>query len=381
MSVTSPNLEAIGIRVPPDSQIKPGYYVGLDVGSKTTAICVLDATGLICATIEVETQPEAISEALKPFRRRLRRIGHEAGYLSNWLSKSLLKLGLPVVSLEAGNARAALKAQRNKTDQTDAEGLAHLVRTGWYKDVHAKSDLSQKRRMLLKFRLMLMRKFHDIDKSIRSSLRDVGIDIGRSNRADFEAKVRNATAADEMLSAVTATMLDARRSIWNQFVRLESIVIEMVEADENCRLLLSVPGVGPVTALCYVSTIDDPSRFRRSRDVGAYLGLTPRRVQTGISKDYNLGISRAGDRQLRSLLWLSASSLLSNCKGDDRLQLWGRKLAASKGRRKACLAVARRMSVIMHAMLVSGRNYEGDGETSPGDTKRRLRSLRYQLLV
>lgn len=335
-------------------------FAGLDVSIEETAICVVDAMGEVLATESVATDGEAIAVALKPFAGRLKRIGHEAGALSPWLQPALKQAGLPAVCLETRHVRAAMSAQRNKTDATDALGLAHIVRTGWFRTAHIKTESCYRVRLLLVQRRNLKRKFLDLENTIRHSLKSFGVRLSRVGRGGFDAAVREATAADPLSSALMDCMLRARAALWDEYVKLHRLVVGIVARDELCRRFLEIPGVGPVTALTFASAIDDPARFKRSRDVAAYFGLTSKRWQSGSSIDVQGRISKAGDPDVRRALYEAASAMLTRFKGRDRVKNWGMKLAKSKCHAKANVAVARKLAVIMHAMWRDGTRYLGD---------------------
>jgi transposase len=333
------------------------YFAGLDVSMKETSICVIDGKGEIVAETTSATDPEAIGAVLKGFADRLRRVGHEAGALSPWLHRALRKRGLPVFCLETRHVHAALKAQRNKTYRNDARGIAQLVRSGWFKPVHVKSEESYRLRLLLGHRRVLKRKFLDIENEIRHSLKVFGVRLGSVSRGEFEAKVRDATAADPMLAAMTEVMLRARAALWEEFKRLHNLLVHIVGRDLVSRRLMSVPGVGPVVALAFRTAIDDPSRFARSRDVGAYFGLTPRRYQSGTSIDWDGRISRQGDKEVRTALYEAASGLLTRSQKWSVLKAWGMKIKRQRGHRKAVVAVARKLAVILHSMWRDGTEF------------------------
>ena len=179
------------------------YFVSLDVGVEDTALCVVDGEGGVLLQCEVPTDPQAIAEAVRPYRKNLRRAGHEAGALSPWLQAELLALGLPVLCVEARHAKAAMSAQRNKTDAADALGLAHIMRTGWFKRAHMKAEGTYRLRLLLTHRRNLKRKFLDIENAIRHSLKTFGIRIKGTGRAGFEKRIRE----------LIGTMLDARAGL------------------------------------------------------------------------------------------------------------------------------------------------------------------------
>ena len=249
------------------------YFAGLDVATEETSICVIDGAGSIVLEAAVATEPEAICKALRKHLPRLRRVGHEAGSLSPWLQTELTKLGLPAVCLEARHTRAALAAQRNKTDRADARGIAHIMRTGWFRQVHVKSRDSYRLRLLLNQRSNLKRKFLDIENAIRHSIKAFGIKVGRVSRGQFEARVRDLVADDPLIAGLTDCMLRARAALWQEYLRLHQVVVAMVARDETCARFMRIPGVGPISALAFKTAVDDPRRFRRSRTVGAYLGL------------------------------------------------------------------------------------------------------------
>jgi transposase len=333
------------------------YFAGLDVSMKETSICVVDAKGVVMEQTAVPTEPEAIAEALAAYGKSLKRVGHEAGALSPWLHSALLKLKLPVACLETRHVRAAMAAQRNKTDATDALALAHIVRTGWFRTVYVKSDASYRLRLLLLQRRNLKRKYLDIENSIRHSLKVFGMRVGRVGRLKFEARIRELIGDDRMILAMIEPMLKVREVMWEQYGRLHKLLVQIVGRDELCRRYLHIPGVGPVTALAFKTAMDDPTRFKSSKLVGAYFGLTPRRWQSGTSVDSPGHISKQGDNDVRHTLYEAASCLLVRFTGWSALKAWGMKIAKARGHKKALVAVARKLAIIMHAMWKNGSEY------------------------
>lgn len=202
----------------------------------------------------------------------------------------------------------------------------------------------------------LKRKFLDIENSVRHSLKAFGIRVKNTGRGGFEAAVREAVAGDKLTRELMEAILMARAALWKQY----GIVMNFVARNELCRRFMAIPGVGPVTALSFMTTIDDPSRFRRSRDVAAYFGLTSRRWQSGSSIDVQGRISKAGDPDVRRALYEAASAMLSRFKGKDKVKAWGQSLAKRSCHHKAAVAVARKLAVIMHAMWSDGTIYMGD---------------------
>jgi len=334
------------------------YFAGLDVSIDETAVCVVDGDGAVHLETSVPTDPGHLAKALKPYKRSLKRVGHEAGALAPWLHPALLALGVPAVCVEARHARAAMAAQRNKTDRADALGLAHLIRTGWYKTAHMKAESTYRLRLVLTHRRNLKRKFLDIENAIRHSLKSFGIRIKKTGRVGFEAKVREATRDDPLTAELIDVMLAARAALWKQYCHLHSLVVKVTRSHEVCRQFMEIPGIGPVTALSFLTGVDDPARFKRSRDVGAYFGLTTRRVQSGSSIDFKGRISKAGDGDVRRALYGAASAMLTRFKGKSALKSWGLSIEKRRGHKKALVAVARKLAVILHAMWRDGTFYD-----------------------
>jgi transposase len=333
------------------------YFAGLDVAMEETAICVIDREGKVVLETSVMTDPDAIAKVLKPYVSKLRRVGHEAGSLSPWLQVELKQRGVPAICLEAWHARAALSAMRNKTDKADARGIAHIMRTGWFREVNVKSDESYRLRLLLTQRRNLKRKFLDIENAIRHSIKTFGLRVGQVSRGQFEARVREIVADDPLIAGLTDCMLRARAALWQEYVRLHKVVVAFVRHDELCRRFMRIPGVGPISALAFKTAIDDPHRFRQAKTVGAYLGLTSRRWQSGTSIDVKGRISKAGDGDVRHALYEAANIMLTRFRGFNSLKAWGLKVAKARGHKRACVAVARKLAVIMLAMWRDGSEF------------------------
>lgn len=285
--------------------------------------------------------------------------------MSPRLHPELLKLGLPAICLETQHVRAAMSAQRNKTDEKDALGIAHIMRTGWFRAAHVKTESCYRMRLLLTHRRNLERKFLDLENAIRSRASESS--SGGTSRGKFDQAVRAAVADTPLSSELMGAMLSARAVLWKRYCRLHDLVVKMVAQSELCRRFLAILGVGPVTALSFMTAIDDPSRFRRSRDVAAYFGLTSRRWQSDTSIDVQGRISKAGDADMRRALYEAASGLMTRFKGKDKVKTWGQQIAKRSCHRKAVVAVARKLAVIMHAMWSDGTFYVGDHKASEAD--------------
>ena len=282
--------------------------------------------------------------------------------------------------LETLHVRAALRAQRNKTDKTDALGIAHLMRTGWFRKAHIKSEACYRLRLLLTHRRNLKRKFLDLENAVRHSLKAFGIRLNRVGRGGFARAVRETVAGDALVSELIDAMLNARAALWKEYCRLHDLVVKLVASHELCRRFMQIPGVGPVAALSFMTAIDDPSRFRRSRDVAAYFGLTSRRWQSGASIDVQGRISKAGDGDVRRALYEAASALLTRYKKKDKVKSWGLAIRKRSSHRKATVAVARKLAVIMHAMWIDGTFYCGDPDAPKADVTARTAAKERKLL-
>jgi transposase len=285
------------------------YFAGLDVSVKDTSICIVDDTGKIVREVKVASEPDALLQVLRNPAYRFRRIGLEAGPLSQWLFSALAEAGLPVICVETRHMRAVLKAQINKTDRNDARGIAQMMRAGLYRPVHVKTLRSQKLRMLLVHRKLLQSKSIAIENDLRGTLRNFGLKVGVAGTAKFEARIKELVENLPDLAALVEPLLVVRRVLREQIAVLHRRLLAIVRNDEVCRRLMTTPGVGPVVALTYRATIDVPARFRNSRAVGAVMGLTPCKYQSGQS-DRTGAISKCGDEMLRVMLYEAAQILL-----------------------------------------------------------------------
>ena len=325
------------------------YFVGLDVSLEETAICVVDESGTILREGKAESEPEAIVTWLKSINVSMERLGLEAGPLSPWLCGELQAAGLPAVCIETRRMKGATAAMAVKTDRNDARAIAQAMRVGWFTAVHIKTTESQELRLLLANRKMLLRSRIALENEIRGTLKAFGLKIGRVSTLTFEARAIELTANRSPLQAMVRPMLTARQALQLQYQALHALVLKAVRSNQVCRRLLTVPGVGAVTALVFATAIDDPARFIRSRDVGAHLGLTPRKYASG-EIDRNGTISKSGDRLAREALFVAAHSLLTRVTRWSALKAWGMAVAKRRGLRRATVAVARKLAVILHRM-------------------------------
>jgi len=331
-------------------------YVGLDVSQKTTAICVVDAAGRRLWRGQCASVPERIEQTVRRQAGDDARIGIETGPMTPWLVHELRGRGLEVACLDARHARAALKMQLNKTDQNDAEGLAQIMRTGWYRSVHVKSMEAHRARALLGARTQLVGMTTRLSNHIRGVLKTFGMLPGTMRGLPFERRVEALLADRSDVAPIVRPMLAAWRQLREQIATFDKVVRVLVRASPTCRLLMSVPGIGAVSVLAYVSTAEDPGRFARSRTIGAHLGLTPRQYQSG-EVDRSGRISRCGDTLARTLLYEAAVVILHRVKRASSLKDWALAIAKRSGMGKARVALARKLSVILHSVWRSGEPF------------------------
>ncbi|MFO1037823.1 MAG: IS110 family transposase [Geminicoccaceae bacterium] len=327
------------------------HVAGLDVSLETTTICVIDGQGRIVLESSVATDPDLIAAVLAPHALRLVRL--EAGPMSEWLHTGLAQHGLETVVMETRQVRAALKASQVKTDRRDACGIAHLLRMGWFRPVHVKTVSGRERRVLLGARDTLVRRTRDLDNSVRGLLRSFGLRPPRLLRGRWSDAVRQLIAAHPMLATAIEPILVAR----DKLARLDRLVRDQARDDAVCRRLTTVPGVGAIVALSYVVAIDDPTRFARSRAVGPVLGLTPSRYQSGAT-DRPGTITKAGDARARVALFEAAHVMMIRVAGWFPLKAWAMRVAARRGAKRAKVALARRLAVILHRMWVDGTDFQ-----------------------
>jgi transposase len=339
------------------------YFAGLDVSVKDTSVCIVDDAGRIKREVKVASEPDALLQVLRSAGHQFKRIGLEAGPLSQWLFSALAEAGLPVICVETRHMRAVLKAQINKTDRNDARGIAQMMRVGLYRPVHVKTLRSQKLRVLLTHRKLLQAKAIAVENDLRATLRNFGLKIGMVGTIKFEARIKELVDNFADLAALVEPLLTVRRVLREQISILHRRVVAAVRNDEVCRRLMTVPGVGPVVALTYRATVDVPARFRKSKSVGAVFGLTPARDQSGES-DRPGAISRCGDEMIRTTLYEAAQVMLLRSAKWSWLKAWAMKIARHRGMKKAIVALARRLAVIMHRIWIDGTEFRWTREAA-----------------
>jgi transposase len=324
------------------------------VSLECSSVCVVDGNGKIVREGKVASDPVALIEWFSALGVRLARIGLEAGPQSQWLFMALQKAGLAIELLETRHVRNAFKTMPVKTDRTDARGIAELVRLGWFRPVHCKSMEAQETRAMLTARKLIQSKLHDVEMSLRGLLRNFGLKVGKSTARDFPFRIRELVAGHPNLESLAEAMLRVREVLRCEFNGFEKRVRMMARQSPRAQLLMSTPGVGAIVSLTYAAAIDDPARFTSSKKVGAHFGLTPKKYQSG-EIDYTGRISKIGDSGVRTVLYEAAHIILTRpVKGCSKLKSWAMRIAKRAGMSKAKVALARKLAVIMHRMLVDG---------------------------
>jgi len=337
------------------------HFAGLDVSVKETSVCIVDDSGRIVREVKLASEPEDLLQVLASPTYHFKRIGLEAGPLSQWLFSALADADLPVICVETRHMRAALQAQINKTDRNDARGIAQMMRAGLYRSVHVKTLRSQKLRMLLTHRKLLQSKAIAIDNDLRGTLRNFGLKVGVVGTAKFEARIKELVENLPDLAVLVEPMLSVRRVLREQIGILHRRLLVIVRDDDVCRRLMTIPGVGPVVALTYRATVDVPARFKNSKAVGAVFGLTPSKYQSG-EVNRSGAISHCGDEMMRVMLYEAAQVMLTRTNKWSWLKAWAMKIARHRGMKKAIVALARRLAVIMHRIWVDGTEFRWTNE-------------------
>lgn len=331
------------------------FYIGLDVSLATTAICAVSAQGKIVKETTAASEPEALVAALKAMPGQAVAVGLEAGPLSQWLFQFLTEAGFATVLMETRQVKGALKAMPIKTDRRDAEGIARLLQMGWFRPVHCKSMSAQEMRALLTARKAVQQAALNLELSIRGVLRNFGLKMGRVAKGRFEERVRELTEGNPMLEAAANPILAARCALRQELAGMEKLLRDHARTDPVCRTLMTMPGVGALVALTVKAAIDDPERFRSSKDIGPWVGLTPRRAQSG-ERDIVGEISRAGDVGLRTALYQAATVMLNRGR-KNWLTAWALNVANRRGKKRATVALARRIGVVLHRMWKDGTDF------------------------
>ena len=334
------------------------HYAGLDVSMKTTFICIVDEKGKVVSELESLSTPESISHCLLTTGLQIEKIGLESGCLTHYLKKGLKKMGFEVVGMESHKMAAILATIINKTDKNDARGIAEALRVGHYKECIHRSDEATETRTVLNGRRTVVEGRTHLITSIKGHLKVYGVRLGKGTGKNFRENVESIIAClHPKVQQVIKSLLNVLEVMEKEIKNLDQSVKDIGEENAKVKLLQTVDGVGPITALAFVAEIDEPKRFENSKDVAAYIGLTPKQYSSG-EKQRQGGISKKGCKHTRSLIVEAATTLLTRCQIWSKLKAWGMKLMKKIGTKKAIIAVARKLAVTMHRMLITEKPFE-----------------------
>ena len=328
-------------------------YVGMDVSDKSTHLCVVDGSGAVIWSGACATDPEVIARTLKTRAAGVARVILETGPLSAFLYHGLFERGVPVTCVCARHAKGVLSARVNKSDPHDAEGLAQMARTGWFKAVRIKDDATHMDRARLKIRQQMIEAHRAMAGQLRGLLKLFGLRLGKvTTPGKRRERLVALFALRPELEPILQPLIESLEALEVQIRRASKELAAQAAADPVTARLMTVPGVGPITALVFKSSIEDPGRFARGEDAGAFAGLAPRRNQSG-ERDHKGRISKAGDGMLRGALYEAANVLLSRVKRSCALRDWGLRLVETRGPKRARVAVARKLAVLLHRLWLS----------------------------
>lgn len=343
------------------------YYAGLDVSLREISVCVIDADGTIITRATIPADPMAVDGWFKNRKLSPKVIVHESGQLSIWLQRGFQELGLPAVCIDARRAHKSLSARINKSDASDAEGLAQLARTGWFTPVYVRSVEADRVRALVGARERLIRLRKDLEGHVRGVLKTFGIRMTGITKGKLRQSFRDQLAAagetDPILHTLADSFSDIHARLCEAAADLEKALKAVADTHPVAKRLMTIPGVGPLVSLSFIALIEDPGRFAKSSHVGAFLGLTPKRFQSG-DVDWSGRISKQGDKAMRALLVDAAATLIQNVKRFSALKSWAIRLAGRKGFRKAAIATARKIAVLMLTLWKNGTDFMPKTEAS-----------------
>lgn len=332
-------------------------FIGLDVSLKDTAISIRQGGSRIWRG-KCPSDPALLAEIIRERAPLAKRVVFETGPLSTWFYHALTSEGVPAICIEARHAQKILNETLNKTDANDADGLAQLAEAGFYKVVRVKSFEAMLDRTLIGVRKQVAGMSIQLSNQIRGVMKTFGLIVPKSKGRVFEGHVRELLTGHDGLARIILPLLDAWRDLRKHAANLDRQLLAAARNSRATQLLMTIPGIGAITSLSFSAAIEDPGNFKRSRSVGAWLGLTTRRYQSG-EVDYDGHISRRGDSHLRSLLYEAAVVMLTRTKSqhESSLKDWGLKLRERLGIKRAAVAVARKLAVIMHSMLKTGEPF------------------------
>jgi len=333
------------------------HYIGLDVSMKETSICIVDEKGKIVYEGTEESNPSLLANHIQKQNLIIEKIAMESGSLSHWLVSEMQKLNFPLICVDARQMAKVLSIRVNKTDRNDARGITEALRCGYYREVSLKSQKNVETNALLAARRMLVQQKVALKNGVRGLLKIYGICLTEKGKKGFLEKVR--AALKEQASGIqigVGALLSSFEKLETEVANLDKTIKKTADEDEDIKLLTTVPGVGIITALSFKIAIDDPMRFKDSKQVGAYLGMTPKQYSSGEIHRQG-GISKCGNSAVRSLLVEAGIVMLTRTKSWCKPKAWAFKLARKKGTKKAAVALGRKLSVIMHRMLMTREEF------------------------
>jgi transposase len=341
------------------------HYAGIDVSLEYSSVCIVDGGGKIVREGKVASKPAALIGYFQSLGFALSRIGLEAGPLSQWLYAAMRQAGLAVELLETRHVHDAFKAMPVKSDRNDARGIAQLMRLGWFRPVHCKSIAAQEVRAMLTARKLMQSKLRDVENHLRGVLRGFGLKVGHTTARSFAGRICELVSGQANLETITQALLAVHAVLLREFNGFEKRVRIMARTHVQAKLLMTTPAVGPIVGLTYACAIDDPARFKSSKQTGVHFGLTPKKYQSG-QTDYTGRISKIGDAAVREALYQAAHVMLTKpVKGCSQIKSWAMRIARRAGMRKAKVALARKLAVIMHRMLADAKQFDPAATAKP----------------
>lgn len=340
------------------TNVSSEFTIGMDVGDRSSEVCVLDAAGKVVRRRGIPTTPSGMFEFFSGVPSSP--VAFEVGTHSPWIWELLEKLRHEPVVANPRQVALIARSQR-KTDRYDAELLARLLRADreLLRPIRHRRRETRRHLALLRTRCQLVRTRTSLVGRVRGLLKSFGERLPGMDAAVFHRRAAERIPPD-LLPAVQP-LLAVLASVAEQIDGLEKEITRLCEEEyPETKLLRQVPRVGEITALTYVLTLEDAGRFSRSEDVGAYLGLVPRKAESG-QRSPELPISKAGDRELRRLLVQCSQQILGKRGPDSDLKQWGLELARrgkKKAKRRAVVGVARKLAVLLHRLWVTGEEYE-----------------------
>ncbi len=333
------------------------HYIGLDVSMKRTFICVINEQGKIIHEGAENTDPHLIAGYLSKLGIEEMIIGFESGSLTPYLLTGFKERGIDAICMDARKLSPILALKVNKTDKNDARGIAEALRSGMYTRVHCKPEESIHRAILLTARRALVEQHTHLKNTVRGVLKGYGIRLGAISAKKFAAAIiKQIERCDEIVVVSIKCLLEAFDKIVEEIEKIDKKMLEIAYHDKGVQRLMTVPGVGTVTALTYKTEIFDAARFKESRSVGAYLGMTPSQYASGEIQRQGK-TSKCGSKELRFLLVEAGIVILTRSKKWSKLKAWGLKIMRKKGLKKAAVAVGRKLAVIMHRMMLEEKEF------------------------